>query len=445
MNYSSEYRSKLRTADEAVKVVKSGDWVDYTSNLGFPPELDAALAKRKDELHGVRVQGNLLFGPLQIAECDPELDHFIYNTWHCSGYERKLCDKGRAFFTPMIFRNLAWYYKNFLHVNVAMVTVSSMDKHGYFSFGSTCGLAKGITDCADIVIVEVNENTPRIHGGQDTAIHISEIDYIVEGCNSPLPEMPCAKPGIEDMQIASYILPHIVDGATVQLGIGGMPNALGELIAQSELKDLGMHTELCSDGYLAMFKQGKLTNAKKKLHQGRGVLGLAIGSRELYDWIDDNPGIAGFPLSYVNCPEIIAQHDNMISINGCVSSDLYGQVCSESSGTRQISGTGGQLDFLTGASMAKGGKAFLCMTSTFTDRSGLMHSRIVPTFTNGDIVTSPRSQAYYMVTEYGIANLAGRSTWERADMLINLAHPDFRDELIKSAEKQRIWLPSNKR
>ena len=444
MDYLSEYKSKLRTADEAVKCVKSGDWVDYTSNVGFPIALDTALAKRRDELFDVKIRGNLIFGPIQAVECDPEMDHFVYNSWHCSGYERKLCDKGRAFFTPMIFRNLTEYYKFFLTVNVAMVTVSPMDKHGYFSFGCTCGLSKGIMDKADIVIVEVNENMPRVLGGRDEAIHISEVDYIVEGDNHPLMEMPVPVPTEADKKIAEHILPYIIDGATIQLGIGGLPNAMGELIAKSDLKDLGMHTELCSDGYLAMYKQGKLTNRRKSVNKDKGVLGIALGSRELYEWIDDNPGIAGFPLSYVNAPEVIAQHENMVSINSCISSDLYGQVCAESSGTRQISGTGGQLDFLTGAAMSPGGKAFLCMTSTYTDRNGNLHSRIVPTF-KGDIVTSPRSQAYFMVTEYGCKNLVGRSTWERADMIISLAHPDFREELIKAAEEQKIWLPSNKR
>lgn len=444
MDYSLEYKSKLRTANEAVKCVKDGDWVDYTSNLGYPPTLDKALSLRRDELHNVKVRGDLLFGPIHVAECDESMEHFVYNTWHCSGYERKLIDRGRAFFTPMVFRNLGWYYENFLPADVCMVTVSPMDRHGYFHFGCTVGLSKCIASKCKTIIVEVNENMPRILGGCDEAIHISEVDYIVESANPPLFEMPNPAPSEEDKLIASYILPHICDGATVQLGIGGMPNALGELIAKSDLCDLGMHTELCSDGYLAMFKEGKLTNKCKTINKDKGVLGLAIGSKELYDWVDLNPGIAGFPLSYVNDPYVIAQHDNMISINGCISADLYGQVCSESAGTRQISGTGGQLDFLTGASMSRGGKAFLCMTSTYKDKSGALHSRIVPTF-SGDIVTSPRSQAYYIATEYGVQNIAGRSTWERADMIISLAHPDFRDELIKAAEQQKIWLPSNKR
>lgn len=193
-----------------------------------------------------------------------------------------------------------------------------------------------------------------------------------------------------------------------------------------------------------MFLEGKLTNHRKAINKNKGVVGLVTGSQPLYDWVDDNPGVITCPLSYVNDPSVIAQHDNMVSINGCVSADLYGQVCSESSGTRQISGTGGQLDFLTGATMSKGGKAFLCMTSTYADKDGVKHSRIVPTF-SGDIVTSPRSQAYYIVTEYGFVNLAGKSTWERAAALISIAHPDFREELIRAAEAQKIWLPENKR
>lgn len=444
MDFINEYNRKLCTADEAVGCVKDGDWVEYTSNLGYPAALDLALSRRRDELHHVKIRGDLLFGPVHVVECDPTQEHFLYNTWHCSGYERRLCDRGLAFFEPMVFRNLEWYYKNFLTSNVCMATVSGMDSEGYFYFGTSLGLSKCIADNSDIVIVEVNRNMPRIRGGDAVRIHISEVDRIVESGDPPLYEMPNPAPTRTDIKIANLVLPHIRDGATIQLGIGGMPNALGELIADSDLKDLGMHTELCSDGYLAMFKAGKLTNAKKSLHRGVGILGLLIGSHELNEWASENPAVAGYPLSYVNDPYVIAQNDNMISINACISADLYGQVCSESSGTRQISGTGGQLDFVTGASMSRGGKSIICMTSTFTDRAGNMHSRIVPHF-NGDIVTTPRSQVYYLATEYGVVNLAGLTTWERADALIGIAHPDFRDELIKAAEAQRIWLPSNKR
>lgn len=444
MDYNSEYKRKLTTPEEAVRCVKDGDWVDYTGANGFPVKLDEALSKRRDELHHVRVQGNLMFGPIRVVEADPSQEHFVYNTWHCSGYERKLCDSGLCFFTPMVFRNLSWYYRQFIHVNVAMMTVAPMDRHGYFNLSCVTGMSKFILDQADIVIVEVNEHAPRMRGGFEEVVHISDVDMIVESGLSSYPVIPAAAPKAEDIQIAYHVMPHIADGATVQLGIGGVPNALGEQIARSDIKDLGMHTELCSDAYLSMFLEGKLTNRRKTINRNKGVAGLVTGSRALYDWVDDNPGVITAPLSYVNDPAVISQHENMVSINGCVSADLYGQVCSESSGTRQISGTGGQLDFLTGATMAKGGKAFLCMTSSYTDKNGVRRSRIVPTF-SGDIVTSPRSQAYYIVTEYGCVNLAGKSTWERADALISIAHPDFRDELIKAAEAQRIWLPENKR
>ena len=443
MNYSSEYRAKLCSAEDAVLLVKSGDWVDYGSNNSKPVLLDEALARRRDELRCVKIRGNLTPGPLAVVECDPEMDHFVYNTWHCSGYERRLCDAGRAFFTPMIFRNLAWYYRTQLRVNVAMLCVSPMDSHGYFSFGGATGVCRAIAETADVVILEVNEAVPRVFG-EEESIHISEVDRVVESGRRPLWDMQSPEPTETDLRIAQHIFPHIRDGATVQLGIGGMPNALGRLIAESELHDLGMHTELCSDGYLAMFRAGKLTNRRKTLHRGKGVYGLAVGSPELYDWVNDNPGLMAMPLSYVNDPGVIAQNEGMISINGCLNADIYGQIASESAGTRQISGTGGQLDFVTGATMSRGGKAFLCMSSTHRDKTGALHSRILPHF-GGDIITTPRSQAYYVVTEYGAANLAGRSTWERAEAMIGLAHPDFREELIRAAEQQRIWLPSNKR
>lgn len=444
MTVIEEYRAKLRTPEQAVQAVKSGDWVDYTTALGFPILLDAALAKRRDELTDVKIRGNLIFGPIQTVECDPTREHFFYNTWHCSGYERKLCDRGLCNYIPMIFRNVTAYYRHFLTVNVAMMCVTPMDKHGYFNLSCAAGIARGILETADIIILEVNENLPRIFGGFDESIHISEVDYVVEGPHEPLPQFPIAKPTEEDVKIADLIVPHIVDGATLQLGIGGMPNMVGARLAQSDVKDLGMHTELCGDAYYELYKAGKLTNNRKTLQRGKGVTGIVFGSQALYDWADQNPGLVVEPLEYVNAPETIAQLDNMISINNCIAVDLYGQVCAESAGLRHISGTGGQLDYLTGAAMAHGGKAFICMTSSFVDASGSRRSRVLPHF-NGDIVTDPRSQAYYIVTEYGAVNLAGRSTWERAELLVSIAHPDFREELIAAAEKQKIWRKSNRR
>ena len=444
IDHYAEYRAKLRTPEEAVKVIKSGDWVDYMTNVTMPVLLDKALAKRRDELTDVKIRGNLIFGPIEAVECDPKREHFIYNSWHCSSYERKLCDRGLCNFIPMVFHNVVPYYRHFLTVNVAMMCVTPMDRHGYFNLSSGTGVAKGILEKADIVILEVNENLPWIYGGFDECIHISDVDYVVEGPHDPLPGFPYTEPTSEDMAIAKLIIPYIKDGATIQLGIGSMPNAVGSLIARSDIKDLGMHTELLSDAYLELHRAGKLTNRKKKLHRDKGVAGITIGSQDLYGWVDRNPGVVAMPLEYVNAPEVIGQHDDMISISSGISVDLFGQVCAESAGLRHISGTGGQLDFLVGASMSKGGKAFICMSSTFKDRGGRRHSRIVPYFM-GDIVTDPRSQAYHVVTEYGCVNLVGRTTWERSEMLISIAHPDFREDLIREAELMKIWRPSNKK
>ena len=444
MNVYEQYRAKLKTPEQAVRVVKSGDWVDYTSNVCYPPLLDAALAERRDELEDVKIRGNLLFGPIQVVECDPERTHFIYNSWHCSGYERKLCDKGLCNYIPMIFRNVVPYYRHFLTVNVAMMCVPPMDKHGYFNLSCATGIARGILEKADVVILEVNEHLPYIYGGFDESIHISEVDCVVEGEHPPLPQFPIAKPTEEDVKIADLIVPYIVDGATLQLGIGGMPNVVGARLAESDLKDLGMHTELCGDAYYELAQAGKLTNRRKSFQRLKGVTGIVFGSQRLYDWVDRNPGVVVEPLEYVNAPESIAQLDDMISINNCIAVDLYGQVCAESAGTRHISGTGGQRGYLTGAAMARGGKAFICMTSSFVDKTGVRRSRVLPYF-NGDIVTDPRSQAYYIVTEYGVVNLVGCTTWERAELLISIAHPDFREGLIRAAEEQKIWRRSNKR
>ena len=444
MTVFEKYRAKLRTPEQAVQAVKSGDWVDYTSNVCFPALLDAALAKRRDELTDVKIRGNLIFSPIQTVECDPTREHFLYNSWHCSGYERKLCDKGLCNYSPMIVRNVVPYYRHFLTVNVAMMCVTPMDQHGYFNLSCAAGIARGILEKADIVILEVNEHLPRILGGFDESIHIDEVDYVVEGEHPPLPQFPIAQPTEEDIKIADLIVPHIVDGATLQLGIGGMPNVVGARLAESDLKDLGMHTELCGDAYYALYRAGKLTNKRKSLQRGKGVTGIVFGSQDLYEWVDQNPGVVVEPLEYVNAPETIGQLDNMISINNCIAVDLSGQVCAESAGLRHISGTGGQLDYLTGAAMSRGGKAFICMTSSFVDKAGVRRSRVLPHF-GGDIVTDPRSQAYYIVTEYGAVNLAGRSTWERAELLVSIAHPDFREDLIAAAEDQKIWRRSNKR
>lgn len=444
MNFAEEYKRKLKTPEEAVKLVKDGDWVDYSVGIGFPVLLDAALAKRKDELRDIKIRGSLAMQPIQAVEQDRERRTFTYNSWHCSGYERKLCDEGLCNYIPMIFRNMASYYRRYLTVNVAMISVAPMDSKGFFNFSMVNCTTRAILDAADLIILEVNEHMPHVYGGQEDCIHISEVDVVVEGEHKPLAQLPVPPATEIDEKIASLLLPHIPDGATIQLGIGGMPNSVGKLMAESDLKDLGMHTELLSDGFVDLYEAGKLTNSRKTLHRGKGVFGIALGSQRLYDWVGENRGLLSFPMDYVNQPSVMAQMENMISINNCIAIDLYGQVSSESAGTRHISGTGGQLDFSTGAYDAPGGKGFICMTSSYRDKAGNLKSRILPKFTEGDIITTPRTQAFYIVTEYGIVNLAGRSTWERAELLISLAHPDFRDELIAAADKQKIWRNSNR-
>ena len=445
MDFSEEYRQKLVSADEAVKVIKSGDWVDYGWCTNTVDALDKALAKRTDELKDIKLRGGILLKPLAVFEREDAGEHFTWNSWHMGGYERKLINRGCAYYAPIRYSELPRYYRELdCPDDVAMFQVAPMDKHGYFNFSVNTGVAAPIARKADIVIVEVNENMPKIHGGYDECIHISEVDYIVEGFHEPFDYTKPAVPTEIDRKIAENIIPYLVDGATLQLGIGSMPNALGEMIALSDLKNLGMHTEFCTDAYLSLHNAGKLTNKCKNIDRGKGVFGCAMGSKELYEWLDDNHGIAAYPLEYVNRPSVIAQIDNMVSINSCVAVDLYGQVAAESASSRQISGTGGQLDFLIGASASRGGKAFICMSSTHRDRNGVLHSRIKPQF-NGDIITSPRSQVYFLATEYGVINLEGRSTWERAEALISIAHPDFREELIREAQERNIWRRSNKR
>ena len=438
LNYSVQYNSKLRTPEEAVKVVKSGDWVDYTTASSMPVLLDKALAKRKEELSQVKIRGNLLPGPVHVAECDPEKKHFVYNTWHCSPYERRLCDQDMCYYIPMVFHNLTAYYHFFIDVDVAMVSLPPMDKHGYFNFSLNTGTTAEILRQAKTVIVEVNEHLPNIRGGYDDCIHISEVDMVVEGHHDPFPIPKAAIISPEEKTIAENLIPYIKNGSTLQIGIGAMPDAIGQLLADSDLKDLGMHTELCTDAYLKLHDTGKLTNRYKNIDRGKGVLGFAIGSPDLYEWLDNNPSIKAYPLEYVNKPDVIGQIDNMVSINSCISVDLYGQVSSESVGTRQISGTGGQLDFLEGASISRGGKSFICVKSTYTDKDGKLHSSIVPYF-NGDIITSPRSQVYYIATEYGVVNLEGQPAGERAEKLISIAHPDFRADLEQAAIQQKIF------
>ncbi|MCR5577039.1 MAG: butyryl-CoA:acetate CoA-transferase [Oscillospiraceae bacterium] len=444
MDFQALYRQKLRSPEEAVKLVKDGDWVDYSQTCSFPQMLDKALAARSGELHDVKIRNAISMLPVATVENDPG-HSFTYNLWHCSGLDRKYIDQGRAFHTPMLFRHCGTYYrKGYAPVDVAMVTVAPMDEYGNFSFGLTNCAMQEVLDAAKTIILEVNPTMPVTAGTENDHINIQDVDCVVE-CSLPIPATASPLASDLDRKIAEHIMPYITSGATLQLGIGGIPNAIGTLIAESDVKDLGMHTELMSDGYLALYQAGKITNRLKKLNRGKGVFSICNGSRELYDFLDHNGAILTAPMRYVNNPETIRQLDDFVSINGCIAVDLYGQVSSESSGTRQISGTGGQVDFITGVMEAEHGRGFLTMHATFTDKAGNVRSRIVPKFTAGDIITTPRTQAPSIVTEYGIATLPGLPTWQRAEALINIAHPDFREELIRAAEEQKIWRRSNKR
>ena len=325
MNIYEAYKSKLRTPEEAVKVVKDGDWVDYSQTCSFPFLLDAALAARKDELKDVN-----LHAPRPGGGTGPRTEAFTFNAWHCSGLDRKYCDKGLAYYSPMLFRDNGLYYsKGYAPVNVAMVTVTPMDKHGFFSFGLTNCCQMEMLRAADTIIFEVNKDMPYTYDAYNGHMHISEMDIVVEGEHDYLPTAPAAASTEIDRQIASHIFPYLRDGITLQIGIGGMPNSLGTLIADSDLKDLGMHTELMSDGYLKLYQAGKITNKMKEIDNGKGVFSICNGSRELYEFLDHNIGIETYPMAYVNNPSVIAQFDNFVSINGCIAMDLYGQVCSE--------------------------------------------------------------------------------------------------------------------
>jgi butyryl-CoA:acetate CoA-transferase len=446
VNFTRQYQAKLVSSAEAAKAIKTGDWVDYGFGSTQPVLLDAALAQRKSELSDIKIRGTLALKPREVVIADPERDVFTYSSWHFSGYERQLHDKGLCNYIPMIYRNLPRFYRNDLQVDVAMVSLAPMDKHGYLNFSLSNSATRAILEKAKIVIVEVNNQLPIALGGREECIHISDVDFVVEGGSTSLPELPIAASDNLDEKIAKFIVEDIVNGSTIQLGIGSLPNAVGNLIAETDVRDLGMHTEMLVDAYLMMAKKGKLTNKRKQLDKGKGVWTFCVGTKELYDWVDQNPFLASYPVDYTNDPAIIAKLDNFISINNCVEVDLYGQVSSESSGLRQISGTGGQLDFMTGAYLSNGGKSYICFRSSFTDKkTGQASSRVVPILEPGSIVTDPRTQVHYLVSEWGKVNLAGCSTWERAERIISIAHPMFHDELIRQAEAMKIWRLSNKK
>lgn len=447
MDFNSLYQQKLKTAAEAVKVVKSGDWVDYGWCTGAPRALDAALAARMPELHDVNFRGGVLMWKPAIFGIENPADHFTWNSWHMGGVDRKAISEGFAFYNALRYSEMPrWYLENIKKVNVAMLQVAPMDEHGFFNFGPNASHLKALCDVSDCIIVEVNKNMPRCLGGFETEVHISQVDMIVEGENPAMAELPAGgAPTDVDKAVAKLIVEEIPNGACLQLGIGGMPNTVGSMIAESDLKDLGVHTEMYVDAFVDIAKAGKITGRNKAIDRGRQVYAFGAGTKKLYDYLDNNPECMGAPVSYTNDARVIAQIDNFISINNFVDIDLFGQVNAESAGTKQISGAGGQLDFVLGAYLSKGGKSFLCCSSSFKNKDGTLSSRIRPTLSNGSIITDARPNVHWLVTEYGKVCLKGLSSWQRAEAIISVAHPDFRDELIKEAEKMNIWRRSNKR
>lgn len=404
MDYQQEYRNKLTTPEEAVKCIKSGDWVDYGVSAIHPKALDRALAARSEELFDVKIRGmNALWLP-EIAKVPDAPKHFTWHSWAIMGDERKMQKMGMCYYIPLRYSELPRLYReNLAPCAVAMFQVTPMDKNGNFNFGPSCS-------------------------------HLAAV--VTELLAKPFNDVDCA--------VAKNVVSLLHGGECLQLGIGAMPNAVGSLIAQSDLKDFGVNSEMYVDGFVDLALAGKITGKYKNIDRGRQVFSFAAGSRKLYEYLDNNRECMTAPIDYVNDIRTISSIDHFAFICGAIEVDLYGQVSAESSGFRQISGAGGQQDFVLGAYLSKGGRSFICCSSTYTDKNGVPHSRIVPHLPDGTAVTEARPNTMYVVTEYGAVNLKGMSTWERAEALISIANPIFYDELVRQAEKQGIWRKINR-
>jgi acetyl-CoA hydrolase len=416
----------------AVEAIKSHDRVFMTGNCSVPKELLGALVRRAPELEDVEIVQVLTIGPSEYVA--PQMEgHIRVNSCFISHNVRKAVNEGRADFTPILLSQIprALREPSLLRPNVAMIHCSPPDEHGYCTFGVEVGLTKPAAESADIVIAEVNDQMPRTLG--DSFIHISRLTRIVP-VSYPIVEVPMGSPGELQKQIASNIADLIPDGATMQMGIGEIPDAV--LLYLKDKRDLGIHTELFSDGVIELIEIGALTNSQKTIHRGKCIAGFALGSQRLYDYIDNNPMFEFHPQDYVNDPFVIAQNNKQVAINSALEVDLTGQVCADSIGPMFYSGVGGQLDFMYGALRSPGGVPIIALPATAKDGQ---ISRIVPMLKHGAGVVTTRNHVRYVVTEYGVADLFARSVRERVHGLVNVAAPQFRDELLHFA-KQQHWI-----
>ena len=442
---AEEYQKKLITAEQAAAMVENNSRIHFGLGCGSVVDIDAALAKRADELKNVQIISTVAIReePVKVYQATTSNEQVRFASAHFSSFDRLMCKNGRCWYIPMMFNELPFYWKNNeCGIDIAFFQVAPMDRLGNFNLGPQVADMWGVIKAAKKIIVEVNENMPIAQGHQ-TQLNLYGIDYVVEGSNSPLAELHTKPASDIDKKIAAHVVERINSHSTLQLGIGSLPNCIGSMLAESDVRNINAHTEMFVDAYADLYDAGKLTG-NKPVDKGKALYTFAGGTKKLYDFIDNNPICCSAPVDYVNNVNIIGSIKNFVSVNSCIEVDLYGQVCSESAGHQQISGTGGQLDFVLGAYLSDNGQSFLCTPSTRLKPDGTRESLISPILRPGAIVTTPRTATNFIVTEYGAANLKGKSTWERAELLINIAHPDFREKLIKDAEKMGIWKYTSK-
>ncbi|HIE24845.1 MAG TPA: acetyl-CoA hydrolase/transferase family protein [Anaerolineales bacterium] len=432
MDWKTRYKDRILSAKDVIEVIKSGDRVFLTGNVSVPYTLLDALVDRAPELQDVEIVQALTVGA--PAYSSPEMEgHLRVNTMFISGNIRSAVQSGRADFTPVLLSEFPLLFKNgHLPLDVALIHVSIPDEHGFCSLGVEVGLTKTAAESAKIIIAEVNEQMPRTLG--DAFIHISRINHIVP-VDYEIAEMSMGngKPSPEIEKIAEYIAELIPDEATMQMGIGAVPDAVLKFLYDK--KNLGVHTELFSDGVIDLVEAGVITNAAKTLHEGKILSGFIIGTKRLYNWVHDNPIIEMRRTEYVNDPFVIAQNKKMVAINSAIEVDLTGQICADSIGPKLYSGVGGQLDFIYGASRSKGGVPIIALPSEAITRSGKRFTRITGMLKQGAGVVTTRNHVRYVVTEYGIADLYGKTIRQRTHSLIGIAHPDFREDLKKQARE----------